>query len=116
MLPIPIQDARLLCLHAATAPPLVRLRHQLNPERNCFAAIYDAQHVLVLVRNSPRRAGEDRALTDARRIANLAASCRNEVSVGVSGSIAGDADLPGAFADATHAADLATQSPQRIVY
>ncbi len=82
----------------------------LENDRDVVAITTSAGHAVAVLRGSPRRAGADRALPAARRIALDA--CRQSaadlaVTAGISARLTGIADLPAATRDAVDAAVLA---------
>lgn len=92
-----------------------RLAGVLGDVRGTVVAPEHEDRVVVLVRNFPRSAGEDRGLRAAEHVADLTGRVEASASVGISTALSGPGDLAPAFADAADAAAIARRSDDRVV-
>jgi hypothetical protein len=106
LVPIPLPGARLLCVRLDRSAAHSAMLAGVSSERGCFGMRYDALRAVILIRDTPRRPRDDRALADARRIARGIVDREPAARVGVSAALTGPADLRGAFADVSDATCL----------
>ena len=106
----PVAGARVICVRPSGPAYDQRVLAALEGERGCLTARHSAEAIVALVRNSPRRADDDRALREARRLAGLVARLDPRASVGISPPVADACELPRAMSDASDAATLAMRA------
>ncbi|HEU5034828.1 MAG TPA: helix-turn-helix domain-containing protein [Mycobacteriales bacterium] len=103
---VPVAGSRLVVVRHREAAVVAAAAATLSRDRDLLVAVHDDAAV-GLARNVPRRAGEDKGLRTAARVATLVARQHPGVRVGISSQLAAPDDLPAARRDATDAADLA---------
>lgn len=106
MLEVPVKDSRLLCIVGSTSAAADRIVAKLQGNGALAICRMSPDVVALLVRNSPRRAGEDRALSTAHVIARTVLSIDVDARMAISSSIASAADIASASADAHETACL----------
>lgn len=107
LLGMPVDGARLVVVRAGRSPTAARrVFAAVSAERGMLVTWSPVGEVVALVRNSPRRPGEDRGLAAALRVGELVNRSDADASVGISAAMATAAELPAAYADARDAAGL----------
>lgn len=115
MLPIPVAGARLVAV-AFEPPAAAAVWPALTLSAGSALAVQvDPEHLAVLVRNSPRRAGEDRGLKIALQLAAQARRAVPTATCGVSGALQNAAQLQAAWSDCCFAAGLAGRDNLDVV-
>jgi sugar diacid utilization regulator len=107
-LAVPLSGARLVVVQPSEPRHLAVLLSGLVDDRQPLAIVHGGC-LNVLVRNVPRRAGDDMGLRNARRVAAVVSRLQPDVHVGISGPLTPDVSLAAAARDARDAAALAAQ-------
>jgi len=111
---MPLAGARLVVVRPGEPGHLPILVTALRDERQALSVIRGGC-LNVLVRNVPRRAGEDKGLRTAKQVATVATRVQPTVHVGISAALTPDVDLAAAARDAADAADLAARRGCRVL-
>jgi hypothetical protein len=112
MLGVPVRHGRIV---VTAGGDRALLQQVLGAERGVRSAWHRGS-IAILVRNSPRRAGGDRARSEACRIAALLVRAASQATVGISGTVDDAAEIRRAYDDACDAARLAVSTPARVVW
>jgi sugar diacid utilization regulator len=111
----PVKDSRLLVVRASGSASTHRQLAAIRNEPSLVAANLGAARIVALIRNAPRRAGDDRSLFKARQIATLACRFDPSTGVGITTRLTDARQLPAALADADHAAVIAARDGRGVV-
>lgn len=111
---LPLDGARLIVVYPADPRHLPELMASLDGDRQLLVVNHDGR-LNLLVRNLPRRAGDDRGMATALRVAMRVNRTRPDAFVGVSAPLANNVDLASAARDAGAAAQLARRRDCRVL-
>jgi PucR C-terminal helix-turn-helix domain len=115
LLTMPLRGARLVAVSAPEFVAAERAFAALSRESGCLVLEFRPDLLLALVRHSPRRSDDDRALNLARRVGASVVQIGSRVTAAISAAVSLADDLPAAFTDTVDALTIAEASPGRIV-
>jgi hypothetical protein len=104
---ISVKDARVLGVIASSCAAADRVAVQLRNDRDHLMTWVSPNRLVILVRNSPHRLGDERSLNNARALARQIARVDPGAHLGISETIPTGEVISGAVADAFDAAQLA---------